>query len=87
VFEGCRELFARNAVAFVFCEMIFADLYVGTPSFGRLFDFLVGSGFALVSFYDIAYSDGLAAWTDALFVNKAHHQKALAASAVATAKG
>ena len=72
VFKGAQEMFSRNAVTFVYCEMIFSDLYEGMPSFGQLFDFLTGAGFSLVSFYDIAYEHGLAAWTDGLFVNNRH---------------
>jgi hypothetical protein len=52
--------------------MIIADLYAGMPSFGQLFDFLVNHGFSLVSFYDISYDRGLAAWTDGLFIHRSH---------------
>ena len=70
VFKGAGEMFSRNAVTCIYCEIIFSDLYAGVPSFGELYDFLTRSGFVLVSFYDLVYENGIAAWTDGLFVNK-----------------
>jgi FkbM family methyltransferase len=69
VFKGAIDLFTRNAVKLVYCEMIISELYEGAPSFGDLYNFLIHQGFALVSFYEIAYENGLAGWTDGLFVN------------------
>jgi FkbM family methyltransferase len=70
VFRGCDEMFRSGAVGLIFCEMLFANQYEGAPSFGQLYDFLVSKGFLLVSFYDISYEKGLAAWTDGLFIHE-----------------
>jgi len=72
VLKGARGMFARNAVVCIYCELIFSELYAGMPSFGDVCNFLDQSGFVLVSLYDIAYENGLAAWTDGLFVNRHH---------------
>jgi len=69
VFKGAQKMFRSGAVDLVFCEMVIAELYAGAPSFGQLYDFLVGWGFRLVSFYSISYEKGLASWTDGVFIH------------------
>jgi FkbM family methyltransferase len=71
VLKGAGRMCQSGAVGLVFCEMIIAEQYAGAASFGKLFDFLVSQGFLLVSFYDISYDKGLAAWTDGLFIHRA----------------
>ena len=70
VLKGATEMFARNAVRLVYCELIIANLYEGMPPFGDVCNFLTSHGFELVSFYDISYARGLASWTDGLFIHR-----------------
>ncbi len=72
VFQGAGGMFRRNAIRMIYCELIFSELYKNMPSFGRLYDYLTGHGFLLVSFYSIAYEKRLAGWTDGLFVHRAY---------------
>ena len=72
VFKGAEQMFARNAVRLIYCELIFSDMYKNMPSFGQLYDHLISRGFFLVSFYGISYERGLAGWTDGLFIHKAY---------------
>lgn len=70
VFKGAERLFQAGGVGFVFCEMVFSDMYKQMPSFTQVYDFLIQRDFLLVSFYDIAHEKAVASWTDGLFVHK-----------------
>ena len=72
VFRGAEQMFSRNAVRLIYCELIFSDMYENMPSFGQVYDYLISRGFFLVSFYAIAYERRMAGWTDGLFVHKAY---------------
>lgn len=70
VFKGAERMFGRNAVRLIYCELIFSDYYEGMPPFGELYNFLISHGFQLVTFYGINYHNGLAGWSDGLFVHR-----------------
>jgi FkbM family methyltransferase len=71
VLKGAAQMLKTGAIRLVYCELILSELYDGMPSFGDLYNFLINQGFALVSFYDINYENGLAGWTDGLFIYNA----------------
>jgi FkbM family methyltransferase len=70
VFRGAREMLNHGAIRLVYCEMIFSPQYTGQARFAEIYEFLVCHGFHLVSFYDIVHENGLASWTDGLFLHK-----------------
>jgi FkbM family methyltransferase len=70
VLRGAGPLLGRGAVKAVLCELLFEPIYDGQASPADIFAILESAGFRLVCFYDMAASDeGLASWTDALFVH------------------
>jgi FkbM family methyltransferase len=70
VFKGAERMFQQNRIGVVFSEIIFNDMYKNLPSVSQIFDFLISHNFVLVSFYELAYQEGLASWADALFVHR-----------------
>jgi FkbM family methyltransferase len=70
VLKGAVRLFAQNRIHLVYLEINFGKLYRNATRLGEIYDFLTGRDFDLVSFYKIYYINGLAKWTDALFVNQ-----------------
>jgi FkbM family methyltransferase len=70
VLKGTSELFAQNRIHLVYLETIFRRLYENSARLDEIYGFLSSRGFDLVSFYRINYADNLAAFTDALFVNR-----------------
>jgi len=71
VIKGARELLRRKAIHLIYMEVILSDMYKGLPGVDEIYTFLTERGFNLVSFYQYHYQHPGAAWTDALFVNKA----------------
>lgn len=69
VFKGATQMFGRHAIRLVYCEMILSEVYEGMPSIADLYNFLTHHGFVLVSLYDLHYRNGLACWTDGLFIH------------------
>lgn len=69
VIKGAKQLLSRNAIHFIFTEIILWGLYKGLPSIEEIYSFLMEQGFSLVSFYQFHYQYPRTAWTDALFVN------------------
>jgi FkbM family methyltransferase len=70
VFKGAERMFQENRIGFVFSEVIFNDMYKNLPPMSQIYDFLISRNFLLVSFYELAYQERLASWTDALFVQR-----------------
>jgi FkbM family methyltransferase len=70
VLKGARRLFAQHRIHLVYLEVIFGKLYKNSAQLSEIYEFLSERGFDLVSFYKIYYINGLAKWTDALFVNQ-----------------
>jgi FkbM family methyltransferase len=68
VIKGAQRMIDRRAVHLIYTEIIFSDMYKGSPRLDEIYAFLADRGFALVSFYDFYYTRGRASWTDGLFV-------------------
>lgn len=68
VFRGAERLMTDGRIRLVLFEVTFNDLYQGLPSLDQLWRFLSDRGYRLVSFYHTRYQNGLASWTDALFL-------------------
>lgn len=75
VFKGAEGLMAGNKIALIFCEVTFSDMYKGAPPFDEMFRFLCDRNFLLVSFYEKFFQNDRLGWTDALFINREHHEK------------
>ena len=69
VLRGSEGLIANSRIQLILMEFTFIEIYSGIPPFDEIFRFLTNRGFRLVSFYKFHYKDGLAGWTDALFIN------------------
>jgi len=68
VLRGAQRLLGNHAIHLIYTEVIFSNMYEGSPRFDELFAFLADRGYALVSFYDFYYQRERASWTDALFI-------------------
>ena len=69
VLKGARSLMVKNQIQMIFTEVIFSKMYRDLPDFDEAYRFLLDNNFKLVSFYSFYYSDNLASWSDALFLN------------------
>jgi FkbM family methyltransferase len=69
VLKGAAHLLARHGIHLIYLEINFGRLYKKSARLDEIYAFLSEYGFDLVSFYKIYYINGLAKWTDALFVN------------------
>jgi FkbM family methyltransferase len=76
VLKGCERTMRDGRIKLLYLEMNFAKIYQDQGSPGRQYDFLTSHGFRLFSFYQIFRYNGLAAWTDALFVHDSLHSTA-----------
>ena len=70
VLKGASQILKRGKVRLVFIELIFSDMYTGMPQVGEIFNFLYEMNFSLVTIYPLHYRNGLASFTDALFMHK-----------------
>lgn len=70
VLRGADKMMTLGAVRMVYMEIIFSEMYQGSPRFDETFAFLADRGFRLVAFYDFWYQRDRASWTDALFVHE-----------------
>lgn len=70
VFKGAEGSMRLNKIGLIYFEVTFSDMYKDLPSFGEIYNFLVGHNFRLVSFYKFFYQEQLVSWTDAVFVHK-----------------
>ena len=69
VFKGAQNMLRNGAIAMVYFEVNFSELYKGAPSHDKLFDYLSQYGYKLESLYKVYHMKG-AIWTDALFVHE-----------------
>lgn len=69
VLRGAMQSLQQD-VRMVYLEVNFARLYEAQGSFGEQFELLTSAGFHLFSLYNMFRVDGLAGWTDALFVHR-----------------
>lgn len=74
VLKGARKSIKSGMIDQVFVEINFVELYSGIPGLSEIYDFLLSSGYSLISFYKVYHKSDLAAWTDAAFVRKAHYE-------------
>ena len=70
VIKGAKESILANKVKLIYFEIIFSEMYKNVPRFSVVYDFLLDHGFVLVSLYDFHYQEGLAGWTDGLFIHR-----------------
>lgn len=70
VLQGASGMLKEGRVDCVFFEVIFSELYQGIPRFDGVFSFLLDHGFVLVNIYNSHMKRGVAAWADALFINR-----------------
>ncbi len=69
VLRGSADLLGRHRVRLIYLEISYADVYESGPGLDEVYAFLRGRGFFLVSFYNFAFKNGRADWSDALFVD------------------
>ncbi|MEX2170563.1 MAG: FkbM family methyltransferase [Pirellulales bacterium] len=70
VLQGARRMLTGDRIRLIYSEVIFAELYKGIPPFDEFYRFLRECNFVLVGFYKMHFSQQVAGWADALFVNK-----------------
>jgi FkbM family methyltransferase len=70
VLRGASKMLEREAIACVFFEIIFTDLYRGLPRFDETIRYLMDRGFVLGGIHDIHSRGGIAAWADFLFIHQ-----------------
>lgn len=69
IIKGARTLMENNRIQLVLMEVIFSNMYKNLPAFDEIFRFLLDRNFKLVSFYQFHHQQGIASWSDALFLN------------------
>jgi FkbM family methyltransferase len=67
VLKGAERTIARGGVYLIYLEIIFAELYKGSPPADEIMRFLREHHFSLVAFYEFQYINNHVGWTDALF--------------------
>ena len=70
VLKGARQMLLDQHVSLVYSEVNFAELYKGLPPFDEFYRFLRECDYVLVAFYKMHFTQQVAGWADALFVNK-----------------
>jgi FkbM family methyltransferase len=68
VLSGADALIAGRRVHLVYMEINYAEHYAEMPALDAVYRFMRERGFFLVAFYDFAFKQGRAEWSDALFV-------------------
>lgn len=71
VIKGGKNLLANQNIHLIYMEITFCDMYKGLPRTDDILRFLFDHGFSLVSFYEFYHRNDVAAWCDALFMNRA----------------
>jgi FkbM family methyltransferase len=72
VIKGAQRMIEKRAIHLICTEIIFSDMYKGSPRFDEIYGFLADRGFALVAFYDFYFRHDRASWTDALFIQPSY---------------
>jgi len=75
VFKGAEKLLSENRIGIILCEIIYSNIYKGTPSFTKLLRYLLDHNFVLVGFYYQCHQNHLLSWSDALFINAEYKRK------------
>jgi FkbM family methyltransferase len=70
VLKGAAGMLSCGRIGLVYYETIFSNQYQGLPRFTEVINFLLDRDYVLVSNYTVFYLEGLASWTDLLFVHK-----------------
>lgn len=72
VLMGTTSLLGKGAVHLIYLEIIFSQMYSDIPRFDEIYKFLAEHDFLLVTFYRFHFQNGVAGWTDALFIHRRH---------------
>ena len=76
VLEGARELFEKNRVHAVFCEINIHKIYEDQCTFEEVYSYLTQFGFRLSGLYDLIREESFHIhWFDALFIRPEHFPK------------
>jgi len=75
VFKGAERLINENRIGVILCEIIYSNIYEGTPSFTNVLSYLLDHNFLLVGFYSQCHQNHLLSWSDALFINTEYKKK------------
>jgi hypothetical protein len=68
VLRGAERLLQKRAVELIFIEISLTDMNKGQASLDEIYRFVTDRGFAVVSFYTLAYDSDRARYTNALFI-------------------
>jgi FkbM family methyltransferase len=68
VLRGAERMMRERRIHLIYLEICFAELYLGSGTLDAIYKHLTDRDYRLVSFYRFFYRDGMAAWSDALFV-------------------
>lgn len=70
VLEGGKELLRTQAIAALYCEVEFVEIYENQPLFFEVFEYLKNYNYSLYKFYNFNFLEtGQLAWADALFIS------------------
>jgi len=75
VFKGAEQLINENRIGIILCEIIYSNIYKGTPPFTEVLSYLSDHNFLLVGFYSQYHQNHLLSWSDALFINFEYKRK------------
>lgn len=72
VIKGAEKAILENRIGLLYFEIIFSEQYKGLPPVAEIFDYLFTHGFKLVTLYSFAIQQGLASWTNGLFIHNSY---------------
>ncbi len=72
VIKGAEKVIQENRIGLLYFEIIFSEQYEGLPPVPEIFDYLFTHGFKLITLYSFAIQQGLASWTNGLFIHKSY---------------
>lgn len=75
VFKGAEKLMRENRIGIILCEIIYSNIYKGTPQFTEVLRYLLDHNFLLVGFYGQCHQNHLLSWSDALFINAEYKKR------------
>jgi FkbM family methyltransferase len=70
VLQGASSMLGAGRIGLVYYEAIISNQYKGLPRFTEAINFLLDKDYVLASNYTVFYQQGLASWTDFLFIHK-----------------
>ncbi len=69
VLRGASEMMQSGKIGLIYLELIISDLYKDMAPLDELLKFLREKQYRLMSMYDVHYKNGMAGWSDALFIH------------------